>query len=216
LEHHIWSVLRAKPDVAGFLDSKATGVVRTQELRETTGATHHILTGQTISHYRVLRPIDRGGMGIVYKAEDLRLGRHVALKVLQDSGRGHRTDLLRFEQEARAIASLNHPNICTAFEVEEHDGQPVIVMELLEGMTLKQRVQAGPVGLQDLAQWGIEIADALGAAHERGVFHRDIKPANVFITSRGTSKILDFGLAKLSASDRRCRHWRISQRRRAA
>jgi eukaryotic-like serine/threonine-protein kinase len=140
-------------------------------------------------------------MGIVYEAEDLRLGRHVALKVLQDSGRGHRTDLLRFEQEARAIASLNHPNICTVFEVEEHDGQPVIVMELLEGMTLKQRVQAGPVGLQDLAQWGIEIADALGAAHERGVIHRDIKPANVFITSRGTSKILDFGLAKLSGSD---------------
>jgi eukaryotic-like serine/threonine-protein kinase len=202
LEQHIWSLLRAQPDVAGFLDAAATRVTTlAQELREDTGAAGHILTGHTISHYRVLRPIDRGGMGIVYEAEDLRLGRHVALKVLQDSGSGQHKELLRFEQEARAIASLNHPNICTVFEVEEHDAQPVIVMELLKGVTLKQRMKAGPVGLQDLAQWGIEIADALGAAHERGVIHRDIKPANVFITSRGISKILDFGLAKLSTSD---------------
>jgi eukaryotic-like serine/threonine-protein kinase len=137
-------------------------------------------------------------MGIVYEAEDLRLGRHVALKLLLESQASNSKVLLRFEHEARAISSLNHPNICTLYEVEEYDDKPVIVMELLQGETLKQRMNVGRVPLTQLLQWGSDVADALDAAHATGIVHRDIKPANLFITNRGMAKILDFGLAKLS------------------
>src|SRR3984885_2630544 len=156
------------------------------------------LPGKTIAHYKVLRRLDSGGMGTVYEAEDLRIGRHVALKLLLEGQASHGKALLRFQQEARAIATLNHPHICTLYEVEEYEGNPVIVMELLEGETLRQRLKVGRVPLKQVLQWGTEVADALEAAHAAGLIHRDIKPANVFLTRRGVIKVLDFGLAKLS------------------
>ena len=156
------------------------------------------LLGQTMAHYLVLRKLGGGGMGIVYEAEDIRLGRHVGLKLLLESQASNSKALLRFEQEARAISTLNHPHICTLYEVEEYEGKPVIVMELLEGETLKQRMKAGRVPLPQVLQWGAEMADALEAAHAAGLIHRDIKPANIFITKRRVAKILDFGLAKLT------------------
>jgi serine/threonine protein kinase/tetratricopeptide (TPR) repeat protein/TolB-like protein len=156
------------------------------------------LPGKTIAHYKVLRRLDQGGMGTVYEAEDLRIGRHVALKLLLEGQGSRGKALLRFQQEARAIATLNHPHICTLYEVEEYEGNPVIVMELLEGETLRERLKAGSVPLQQVLHWGTEVADALEAAHAAGLIHRDIKPANVFLTRRGAVKVLDFGLAKLS------------------
>ncbi len=158
------------------------------------------MIGRTISHYRILSELGSGGMGVVYEAEDTRLGRRIALKLLSPEACCDPPSMDRFLREARIISSLSHPHICTLHDIGEHDGLQFMVMELLEGESLKQRIARGPLRMDDVLELGTQMADALDAAHAHGVIHRDIKPANLFVTRRGTAKVLDFGVAKLAES----------------